>query len=212
MDKNISAQQDQKVFKILGIEGGVFIIFVILLMGVLNYLNVFPLSKMYPGFFGFLPHKAIVKTGNNAGAPQSAVTPPPPEVRKTLPFISCPLSPDICKTGQAIAEGVAGGQNIYGVRFSNIPKDSTILASLSGQKISSAGSFTISNTDRGIEVRYLISGDFTSISDAIVTENLVLGSFNGSSNTLTLYATATRAKQSVQLGIEKNGQYLTSQE
>jgi hypothetical protein len=42
--------------------------------------------------------------------------------------------------------------------------------------------------------------------------NETLGTFTSDSNTLTLYVTATITKQSVQLGIEPEGKYLTNKD
>ena len=212
MDQNISQsspqleqKQDNKVFKILSIEFVVFVFFVFLVIGVFNYFNIIQL--------GFLPQKEVNTKTIEAVAQQTSLTPeqPSPEVLKLLPLVACPVSTDICKTGQQVIEEV-NGETVYGLKFENILPDSSIFAVIGGQKSTQGAEITIYNPDRGIQVRYKITGDITPVSGSTIGENESLGVVTSDTSTLILYATATITKQSVKLGVEPEGKYLTNLE
>lgn len=211
MDSNIPTptsyqseqKQDSKVFKILSIEFVVFVLFVFLVIGVFNYFNIIQL--------GFLPQKEVKTKTTEAVAQQASPTPeqPSPEALKLLPFVACPVSTEICKAGQQVTEEV-NGETIYGLKFENILSDSSIFAVIGGQKESKDTEITIDNPDRGIRVRYKITGDITPVAGSTIGENENLGVVTSDTSTLILYATATITKQSVKLGIEPEGKYLTN--
>jgi len=212
MDQNISQsspqleqKQDNKVFKILSIEFVVFVLFVFLVIGIFNYFNIIQL--------GFLPQKEVNTKTIEAVAQQTSLTPeqPSPEVLKLLPLVACPVSTDICKTGQQVIEEV-NGETVYGLKFENILPDSSIFAVIGGQKSTQGAEITIYNPDRGIQVRYKITGDITPVSGSTIGENESLGVVTSDTSTLILYATATITKQSVKLGVEPEGKYLTNLE
>lgn len=58
-----SLQNDKvKQFSVLVIAEVIFILCILLIVGILNYLNLLPLSKTFPGTLGFLPHKTTLQT------------------------------------------------------------------------------------------------------------------------------------------------------
>jgi len=212
MDFNISQsspqleqKQDNKVFKILSIEFVVFVLFVFLVIGIFNYFNIIQI--------GFLPQKDVNTKATDAVAQQASPTPeqPSPEEIKNRPFISCPVSIELCKTGQQVIEEI-NGETIYGLKFENILSDSSIFAVIGGQKETQGTEIIIDNPDRGIQVRYKITGDITPVSGSTIGENENLGVVTSDTSTLILYATATITKQSVKLGVEPEGKYLTNLE
>jgi len=212
MDQNISQsspqleqKQDNKVFKILSIEFVVFVLFVFLVIGIFNYFNIIQL--------GFLPQKEVNTKTTEYVAQQASPTPeqPSPELLKLLPLIACPVSTEICKTGQQVIEE-ANGETIYGLKFENILSDSSIFAVIDGQKETQGTEIIIDNLGRGIQVRYKITGDITPVSGSTIGENENLGVVTSDTSTIILYATATITKQSVKLGVEPEGKYLTNLE
>lgn len=57
MPENSQAQENKTAIEFFGIETGILLVLAIIILGLLNYFNVFSLSKMYPSIFGFLPHQ-----------------------------------------------------------------------------------------------------------------------------------------------------------
>lgn len=213
MDSNIPTptpfqsgqKQDNKVFKILSIEFVVFVLFVFLVVGIFNYFNIIQL--------GFLPQKEVKTKTIEAVAQQASPTPEQPSAEeiKNRPFIACPVSIELCRTGEQVIEQV-NGETIYGLKFENILSDSSIFAVIGGQKESQGGEITIDSPDRGIQVRYKITGDIVPSTSSTIGENENLGVVMSDTSTLILYATATITKQSVKLGVEPGGKYLTNLE
>jgi hypothetical protein len=198
-------KSDNKVFKILSIEFVVFIFAVLIIVGIFNYFNIIQL--------GFLPQKEVKTKTTEAVAQQASPTPEQPSAEeiKNRPFIACPVSIELCRTGEQVIEQV-NGETIYGLKFENILSDSSIFAVIGGQKEAQGAEITIDNPDRGIQVRYKITGDIAPVSSSIIGENENLGVVTSDTSTLILYATATITKQPVKLGIEPEGKYLTNLE
>lgn len=145
---------------------------------------------------------------------KSIATPTPgtidPKLRKTLPFMSCPIQN--CNRGIVVRNA---SSSAYSISFDNLPTGSTISAVLSGKftRVNSS-TFTIENTQRGILATYSIKTNAikmqVNLSD--VTENQPIGTLGSGPNSLILSAIATITNQSLHLESGKDGKYLTSQD
>lgn len=109
--------QDNK--KKTGIFGAVSvgIIALILSLGILNYFNILPLSKLWPGYLGFLPHKANVVADPT---PASTISLPKQAKETLITFLPTILNPsllpqslsDINLTDKSINQTVTGSWDL----------------------------------------------------------------------------------------------------
>lgn len=184
----------------------------LLIFLVLNYFNIIPVSKNLPRLFGFLPHIDLSanKSNDMSVLPTPAKAPNPTAV----PYLSCPVIQQLCATGVNRVETVSGKKE-YSLIFDDVSKNFFIYAALSGVvSIENLKSFSIKDMERGLEVRYVLTDDLTFTPDvkngSKVTEKQVIGNFTNDKNSITLIATSIILKESIQLGVEKNGKYLTN--
>ncbi len=183
-----------------------FVILGLIILGILNYFNILPLSKINPAIFGALPHKTAADnlTQNSASDSPSGLD---SHARTMIPFIPCPVTPEICKNGREVTKEV-DGKTVYGLSF-EISKTSLVAASSPGEKSAIANnSFTISSGEKGIKLEYLFSNEFKDIDAGVVTEGQPLGS-PVAGGTLTIYGTAMAVNDSIHLGIGEGGSFLT---
>ena len=132
--------------------------------------------------------------------------------RNTRPFVSCPVLPVRCVAGQFVEENT-DGKMIYGFKFGGLPAGSQVFAVMSGEKtVESDGSFLITNSERGIELRYVFSGDFGLSQESLASydEGAVIGTFSGDASDLILYVRNIETGQPVRLGIGASGDFLTN--
>ncbi len=209
---NIEEKESKALgLKVLAIEGVVILILAAIILTTLNYLGIFSFSKLNP--FSPKPDNKEEKQVQSLVPITKPTNVPTPKI---LLSISCPVPRAQCSSGKAVVELVEG-QQLYGVKFSNITKDSKIIASIGGKKENlSPNIFLLTSASAGIEVRYVLSGEFslvdTASSAASIEEGQMIGSFNSSVNELTIYTTSTLTKKPIQLIISKSGNYLTNTE
>lgn len=203
---NSAKEKSKEILPVLGIQLGIIIVMAAVILFVLNYFNAFSLATMYPGIFGFLPRqKASVGTIKKTS---SSI----PNQKITL-SITCPIPRDQCSGGSAVTDN-KGAQKLFGVRFQNVKKGSEIIASIGGKHVTQTkDTFTITSASGGIEVWYVVNGEYsfdkTAISSSI-NEGQIIGKMNGSVNTLTIYAKSILTKAPIRLELSKSGNYLTS--
>lgn len=93
---------------------------ILVVIVLLNYFNILPLSSKLPKIFSFLPHKEII---------QKTVS--PKRVNATFIFtLSCPLAKNLCATGKDLNQGTA----FSGIIF-NIPEGTPILSAFDGKVV-----------------------------------------------------------------------------
>ncbi len=186
---------------------------VIIILFIFNYFNIIPVSQIFSDQLGFLPHQAGL---GNKRIVKVMPTPATASNAQTLPYISCPVPADQCKNGKAVVEDVNGGKR-YGVKFTNLNQEASVSAAISGRKTKEGqNTILITNSERGIELKYVWIGDFK-VTDQVnaasaVAEKQVMGNFSNAVNTLTVYAASIITKTSVKLGVAKDGKYLTNNE
>ena len=132
--------------------------------------------------------------------------------RITPPFIRCPVVPDECARGQTVEEDV-DGQKVYALRFSPLVNGTQVFAAMAGERtVEPDNSLLITNTERGIELRYVLDGEFKYGDEnaTAYTDQNTIGIFTGEGNTLTLLARSIKADQPVRLGVGRAGDFLTN--
>lgn len=136
---------------LLGVLAGILGFSLLILL--LNYLKVLPLSRLYPKQFGFLPQISSQKTSNT---PKTT----------TLRILSCPLDQDPCPKTEAISQAT-NIPNFYGLGYINLPANAKVLAVIDGQyelkEASGKGdqaktTLTITSSDQNIQITYYFQG------------------------------------------------------
>ena len=92
----------------------------VLLFGILNYLNVLSLSKLYPETFGFLPH---------VGKQPVVLIPTP--TPKIIPTFPCPVDQNPCPPAEFIPTSIDEPE-FQGLGYSNIASGTAVLALFDG--------------------------------------------------------------------------------
>jgi len=114
-------QNNNRVFRILSLEVAIFVVVIVLLLGILNYFNIFSLSQIYPPLFGSLPHKEIVAESVNTIAEKAPIT-----AAKEL-VLSCPVEEQYCDKGIPIYDN----EEFLGLGF-KLQFESNLYAAISG--------------------------------------------------------------------------------
>ena len=138
------------------------ILFMIIGILVLNYFNLLPLSKNFPGLFGWLPHQGSAEVFEG-------------EPRREHPFkedfFVCPVWGDACKTGFAVMN--AQSDQVAGIGFFTLPQETEIIAMVDGEytvrKSGENVEIVLLDTDKNIEIVYTFVDAYIDANDTPIT-------------------------------------------
>lgn len=140
---------------------------------IFNYFNFIPLSKMFPGVFGFLPHQNTVneeqKTQKVAYEDQQ------------LLFV-CPVAKDLCTSGVILYDLTT--QSFNGFGYSNLPEGTKVVSPFAGnatvEKTGEEGeevvTITIISSDNLYKAIYTFQGETKLSGSSIIGQGDNLGS------------------------------------
>lgn len=104
INENSQLKATKPLLRIIGIEVGILLVVALLIIGILNYFNVFSVSRMSPQLFGRLPHQPYeVFTGRKIPSATPSITPSP-----TYVPVAEKIKKDIDNAGKEIALDGAG--------------------------------------------------------------------------------------------------------
>lgn len=191
------------LFELLFVIGGLLII-----LGLLNYYNVLPVSRSFP-FLSFLPQKQKVIENKTQAKPAIIVEEIDNKLRKTLPFSGCPLKAEICSTAEIIKEESTQSSNLK-LKFGNVSEGTEILAALDGTLSTDDSRIVLANKDRLIKAYYEFekgSFNFQASSSASILQGEILGKITKESD-LNFYIINTITGNAVSIRPRPDGQYL----
>lgn len=166
-------------------------------------------------FFITINYLDIVNFKNfqNQPTPTPSPTSLDQKIKTSLPFLSCPFSQELCKTGKLISTPSGKFNTNYSIQFNNIPPKATLSAAISGNiTYSNSNIINIDNPKRGVKVTYSIKTSQLTIQKDLktVAENQPIATLGTGPNSLNLSATATISNLSIHLNIEPQGKFLVS--
>lgn len=148
----------------------------LLLVLLINYLGILPLSRLYPEQFGFLPYKdRQAGLQNLSGAEQKKIV------------FSCPLDDSPCPKADIITESQVI-ENFKGLGYKDLLSDTDILAVEGGEytvKVTPGASSENVNiyitTGQGLQLGYRFKGSTNLKGTGSVAVDQIIGTLNGNS-------------------------------
>lgn len=96
-----NGSRNKTAFEVLGLEFLIIAFVVMLIFGFLNYLSIFPLYKMSPKLFGWLP--TIAKSSAPKNITDNSHPKPTPFTATKVTIFTCPVASMYCNSGKSVS-------------------------------------------------------------------------------------------------------------
>lgn len=192
------------LFELLFVVGGLVIIF-----GILNYYNILPISQSLP-FLSFLPQQKKIAENKTQAKPTLSQAELYKKIKNSLPFSGCPVTAELCKNAEIISDDKSTQSAQWILRYSNIPKNTEILAVIDGTVEIDQSTIILTNKGRLLQAHYEFennSFEGTSTS-ATVKQGDILGKTTNGLSSLDFYLKNTTTETYIQIKPSPNGKGL----